>query len=107
MKLSEMIEVAQGECPICLSYTYKLPCNIDLELCNYLRRFGNPKYDLNTVSLFKVEMDDWYIECMMGTKYVKLWMRKSLVDQAGKIGLLRDCLTEWLSDKFDSDIERG
>lgn len=106
MKLSELVQVRQEQCPKCVSYTYLLPHNIDRELCMALQIFGPSKYNLKVVKLFKVEFDDWYLECIQGTKTVKLWFKKALGDEIGcKIELFRGCLIEWLSNNLDSDIE--
>ena len=106
MRLSELVKVRQEQCPVCVSYVYQLPHNIDRELCKSLEVFGPSKYSIKAVKLFKVEYEDWYVECIQGTKTIKLWFKKSLgPDIERRIQVFRGCLVEWLSDRFSSDIE--
>lgn len=104
MTLKELISIKKEECPNCVSYTYGLCCQIDIELCEYLRAFGVEKYPIGITKLFKIEFDDFFVECILGTKYLKLWCRKNLGKEIdNKINMLEDCLVEWLRDKFDTD----
>jgi hypothetical protein len=106
MRLSELVEIKQDQCPKCISYTYTLPGNVDVRLCELLRVFGRELYPINAVSVFKVEEpDQFYVECILGTRYLKIWFVKTLgVDIERRIGILESCLASWCSDIFDSDI---
>lgn len=109
MKLSELISVRQEECQVCLSYIYALPCKTDKHLALFLRVFGQEKYPLGLIELFKIETEQFFVEFQLGTKSIKIWMKKELGAEeiARKVEVLEDCLREWLSDVFDSDIEKG
>jgi hypothetical protein len=108
MKLSELVTVRREECKICVSFIYALPCNADKRLALHLRVFGNEKYPLGVVELFKIETEQFFVEFVLGSKSVKIWMKKELGDKiTSKVLTLEDCLIEWLSDVYDSDIEKG
>jgi hypothetical protein len=109
MKLSDLVFVKQEQCAKCLSYIYTLPHTTDLELAALLRVFGREKYKLGLVNLFKVGDEQFYVEFILGLKTVKIWFEKALGNNTinERHNTLRDCLTNWLSDKLDSDIERG
>ena len=109
MKLSELVVVKQDQCAKCISYTYTLPCQVDVALCNLLRIFGHELYPINAINIFKVEEpEQFFIECMLKTKYLKIWFKKSLgVEIERRMKVLENCLIEWLSDRLDSDIEVG
>ena len=106
MNLNELTTVKQEECPVCIAYVYTLPCNVNDGLFAVLRVFGREKYPISAVSLFKIEDSQFYVECMAGTKQVKIWFKKDLgqkeIDK--QMEVFENCLCEWLSDVFDSDI---
>lgn len=108
MKLSELLEVNNEQCSKCISYTYTLTHKIDKELCIILRVFGKELYPIDVIDLFKIEEPGlFYIECIVGSKYLKVWFKKSLGNEIqNKLLKLEDCLIEWFSDKFNSEIER-
>jgi threonine synthase len=109
MKLSELVEIKQEQCPKCISYTYTLAHKIDVELCKKLRIFGKELYPISIVNVFKVEEPDrFYVECMLGTKYLKIWFAKTMgVEIERRVSVLEGCLIDWFSDVFDSQIEEG
>jgi hypothetical protein len=108
MKLSELVSVKQDQCAKCLSYTYTLPHITDLDLADVLRVFGQEKYRLGLINLFKVGDEQFYVEFVLGQRTVKVWFEKALGFESinNKHDTLRNCLVSWLSDKLDSDIER-
>lgn len=109
MKLSELVEVKQDQCPKCVSYTYTLSCQVDAELCRRLRVFGRELYPISVVEVFKVEEpEQFWVECILGTRYLKVWFVKSMGPEiARRMGVLEECLIDWFSDCLDSDIEKG
>lgn len=109
MKLSELVETKQEQCPKCISYTYTLASKVDAGLCRRLRVFGRELYPINVVDVFKIEEpDQFYVECILGTRYLKVWFVKTLgVDIARRVEVLDGCLIDWFSDVFDSQIEKG
>jgi hypothetical protein len=108
MKLSELVTVRREECQVCLSFIYTLPCNTDKRLALSLRVFGKEKYPLGIIELFKIETEQFFVEFSLGTKRVKIWMKKELGPELDVlVQKLESCLIEWLSDVYDSDIEKG
>jgi hypothetical protein len=109
MKLSELVVVKQDQCAKCISYTYTLSCQADLNLCRHLRVFGQELYPIHALNIFKVEEpEQFFVECILGTKYLKIWFSKSLGPEiTRKMKVLDGCLIEWFSDVLNSDIEEG
>lgn len=109
MKLSELTTIKQEECPVCISYVYNLPCRVDDRLFERLRIFGREKYSVVLISLFKIEEDQFYVECVAESKQAKIWFKKTMAETEieHRVNIFEECLREWLSDVFDSDIEKG
>jgi hypothetical protein len=109
MRLSELVEVSQDQCAKCISYTYTLSHKVDKDLCAHLREFGKELYPLGVVDVFKIEEpDQFYVECILGTRYLKIWFVKTLgLEIERRISILERCLRVWYSDVFNSDIEEG
>lgn len=108
MKFDELVSVDQAQCKKCISYTYILPCDVDKKLFSKLRVFGNEKFSSGKLGYLKImEPDVFYVESVLETRFVKIWFSKDNgVDFiTNKTNILRNCICDWMSDIFNSNIQ--
>ena len=107
---NEAVKIKIGSCAKCFSMTYTLPCTLDIKLASYLNSFGLPIYSVEVTKIIRIDsLDGFSIEGRVGNKSIKLTMPKKLekVDPTKVTRRIEfeKCLTEWMSDKLNIEIE--
>lgn len=109
IKYGSIIRTQQKACKTCFTLTYYIPCEVESNLASYLVSFGSPKFDLNTVKLFKIETeDDYIIKTRLGSTLINLSFPKNLegtniVNNFRKIEFEAGII-KWLENKLDIKI---
>jgi hypothetical protein len=111
VKLSELITIKKVDCSKCFSILYALPYQIDKDIVNYLKYFGNPLYPINSISLIKIEISGGFvIESKIGSKVLKFSMPTKFKDVSEdkivKKHKLEQLLAQWLSSKLKINITK-
>ena len=84
-------------CPVCNSFSYLLPVQVDTSLAVSLAPIGDPLYPLDKFKLFKIETEAILINGMVGKYDLRVKFKKNAVSMSA---VFRAALLEWVEAKI-------
>lgn len=108
VKFKDIIKSHVKDCKKCFQLVYFLPIEIEKDIVEFLEGFGEPKYDLDILSLLQIESDDGYtVKGRLTNNYLYL----SLPIKFKKMGPARsrkqefeDCISKWIENRLQITI---
>ena len=79
-KFDEVIDVAKvSSCATCATYTYTLPCTIDVDFEDYVKAVtGKFQYPLAKIKTFMVNSDDVRIKARVGRTWFEIKFKQNI-----------------------------
>lgn len=111
IKYGSIVKMRKKACKTCFTLVYNVPCEVDASLANYLTSLGTPKYDLNTVKLFRIKTADNYaLKTRLKSTVINLSLPKELqntnIENNTKKLEFEEGLIKWLESKLQIKIVR-
>lgn len=109
IEFEQVVSFSKAQCNQCFILKYELPRTIDKSIAEFFKPFGEVKYDINKVNLFKIVTEDNYIvEAKLKSTIIKFGLPRELkntnIANNYRKELFEICLAEWLSNKFETPI---
>ena len=108
IKFADIVKSYIKECDQCFQFVYSIPVDIDKSIVDFLSDFGEPKYDLDILSLLEIESDDGYkIRGRLTNNYLYFSLPKEFkgADLNGTRKLeFEKCLSKWIEHKLPVSI---
>ena len=108
VKFSDIVKNYIKECEQCFQYIYSIPVDVDKSIAQFMIPFGEPKYDLDTLSLLQIESSDGYkIKGRLTNNYLYFSLPKEFknkdLDDTRKLEFEK-CLSKWIEHKLPVEI---
>lgn len=109
IKFYDIVKIIRTSCHTCLTFKYEIPCEIDKNIVDFMKSFGTPMYDINTVNLLKIKTEDNYIiEGRLKRTIIKFgipnMLKNTNINSNYRKLEFEANLGSWLSDKFEIPI---
>lgn len=100
IKFTDIIKFNRKVCKDCFILIYSTPCIIKRDIIEYMKSFGEPKFDLDVIDLLYIESPDNYIiKCKMGSNYISFSLPRELEHtdlSKSRKSEFEDNIKEWL-----------
>ena len=108
IKFSDIVKHHIKECDKCFQFLYSIPVDIDKGIVHFWTSFGEPKFDLDVLSLVQIESGDGYkIKGRLTNNYLYFSLPKELkdanLDDTRKLEFEK-CLAKWIEHKLPVEI---
>lgn len=109
LKYGDVVKMRRKSCRKCFTLVYHVSCKVDGSLADYLISLGSPKFDLNTVKLFRIETEDQYaVKTRLGRNDIQLALPKELentnIENNTRKLEFEEGLVKWLESKLNVTI---